>query len=59
MDKELLDKIDANNLKALAILKAVLFTLINDGDCTEFDIVSVLEAVQDYLTDTNNIFNTI
>lgn len=59
MKKELLNRIDANNLKASAILKSVLFTLINDGDCTEFDIVSALEAIQDYLIDTDNIFNTI
>lgn len=54
--KESINKIDDNNLKALAILKSVLFTLVNGGD-DDFDIVSALEAVQDYLTDTNEIFS--
>lgn len=54
---ESINKIDDNNLKALAILKSVLFTLMNGGDLDDFDIVSALEAVQDYLTDTNELFS--
>lgn len=54
-----LNRIDTNNMKALSILNAVLFALMNEGDCMEFDLVSALEAVQDYLTDTNELFNNI
>ncbi len=57
VEKELFNKIDSNNLKALGIIKHVLFALIHSGDCTELDVVSTLEAVQDYLVDTNDIFN--
>lgn len=53
--KESINRIDTNNMKALAILEGVLFTLTNGGD--NFDAVSALEAVQDYLIDTNKIFN--
>ena len=55
--KESINRIDTNNMKALAILESVLFTLTNGGDCDDFDAVSALEAVQDYLIDTNKIFN--
>lgn len=54
--KESIIKVDNNNLRALAILQCILFTLENGG-CSELDIVSALEVVQDYLIDTNNIFN--
>ena len=54
-----LNRIDTNNMKALAILNAVLFALMTEGDCMEFDVVSALEAVRDYLTDTNELFNNI
>lgn len=57
LKKESINRIDTNNMKALSILKSVLFTLINDGDCD--DLVSALEAIQDYLADTNDIFNAV
>lgn len=57
VEKESIIKIDDNNLKSLAILKSVLFTLTNGGDLDDFDIVSALEAVQDYLTNTNELFS--
>ena len=56
VEKESISRIDTNNMKALAILKSVLFALINDGDC---DVISALEAVQDYLIDTDNIFDAV
>lgn len=56
IDKESISRIDTNNMKALSILKSVLFTLMNDGEC---DVISALEAVQDYLTDTDNIFDAV
>ena len=55
--KELINKIDDNNLKALGIVKHMLFALMNGSDCVELDAVSTLEAVQDYLVDNNNIFS--
>ena len=56
IEKESISRIDTNNMKALSILKSVLFTLINDGDC---DVIPALEAVEDYLTDTNDIFDAV
>lgn len=52
-----IDKIDTNNMKALGIIKHVLFALMNGGDHNELDIVSSLEAVEDYLVDNNQIFS--
>ena len=57
MVKESIDKIDENNIKALGILKHTLFALTNGGDHNELDLVSTLEAVQDYLTENNQIFS--
>ena len=57
VNSELINKIDTNNMKALGILKCLLFTLTNGGDHKDFDVVSTLEAVQDYLVNTNNIFD--
>lgn len=54
--KESVSRIDTNNMKALAILQAVLTVLQNDGEC---DLISALEAVQDYLMDTNKIFDAV
>lgn len=50
-------KIDLNNMKALGILKHILFCLDNGGDTYSLDIVTTLEAVLDYLVDNNRIFN--
>lgn len=58
INQELLSKIDNNNLKALGIIKNILFTLVHGGDCNEHDVVSTLEAVQDYLADTSDIFSS-
>lgn len=55
--KELINRIDNNNLKALGIIKHILFALNNGADTTELDAVSTLEAVQDYLVNTNDIFD--
>ena len=55
--KESIEKIDDNNMKALGIIKHTLFALINGGDQNELDVVSTLEAVQDYLIDNNKIFS--
>ena len=52
-----INKVDDNNLKALGIIKHILFALMNGGDHNELDIVSSLEAVQDYLQDNNQIFS--
>ena len=57
MVKESIEKIDNNNMKALGIVKHILFTLMNGGDHNELDVVSTLEAVQDYLMDNNHIFS--
>ena len=55
--KETIEKIDNNNMKALGIIKHTLFALVQGGDHNELDVVSTLEAVQDYLMDNNRIFS--
>ena len=55
--KESIDIIDTNNMKALGIVKHVLFALMNGGDHNELDIVSTLEAAQDCLMENNRIFS--
>lgn len=50
-------KIDLNNMKALGILKHVLYCVDNGGDMNNLDIVTTLEAVLDYLIDNNRMFN--
>ena len=57
MVKKSIDKVDDNNMKALGIIKHTLFALTNGGDHNELDVVSTLEAVQDYLMDNNKIFS--
>lgn len=54
--KEQIEKIDVNNMKALAVVRALLFG-ITHGHVTDFDIISVLEVVQDYLADNNEVFD--
>jgi hypothetical protein len=50
-------KIDLNNMKALGILKHILYCIDNGGDMNNLDIVTTLEAVLDYLVDNNKMFN--
>ena len=57
MVKESINRIDDNNMKALGIVRHILFALMNGGDQNELDVVSTLEAVQDYLMDNNEIFS--
>ena len=57
--KKSIERVDDNNLKALGIIKHVLFALMNGGDHNELDIVSSLEAVEDYLVDNNQILSNL
>ncbi|MBR5583358.1 MAG: hypothetical protein IKW21_02395 [Lachnospiraceae bacterium] len=50
-------KIDSNNMKAMGILKHVLYCADNGGDATELDIVTTLEAVLDYLIENDHMLN--
>ena len=54
-----IEKVDSNNMKALGILKHILFCVNNGGDMEHLDIVTTLEAVYDYLVDNNRIFNEV
>jgi len=54
--KRQLERIDINNMKALAVVQALLFG-ITHGDANDFDITSTLEVIQDYLADNNAYFN--
>jgi hypothetical protein len=50
-------KLDYNNMKAMGVLKHVLYCADNGGDMTELDMVTTLEVVLDYLIENNRIFN--
>ena len=52
-----MEKVDLNNMKALGILKHVLFCINNGVDINSFDTITTLEAIYDYLVDNNRIFN--
>jgi hypothetical protein len=52
-----IEKVDLNNMKAMGILKHVLFCVGNGGDMYCLDTITTLEAVYDYLVDNNRIFN--
>ena len=54
--KKQLEKLDVNNMKALAVVQALLFALTH-GHADDFDVTSILEVVQDYLIDNNSFFN--
>ena len=54
--KTQIKKLDVNNMKALAVIRTLLFSITN-GSVNDFDVISVLEVVQDYLTDNNAFFN--
>ena len=54
-----MEKVDLNNMKAMGILKHILFCIDNGGDMHSLDTVTTLEAVYDYLVDNNRIFNEV
>ena len=54
--KKQMERLDANNMKALAVVQTLLFG-ITHGHVNDFDVTSVLEVIQDYLIDTNAFFN--
>jgi hypothetical protein len=54
--KKDIEKIDVNNMKALAVVQALLFA-ITHGYVGDFDIISSMEVIQDYLNDNNDFFN--
>ena len=57
MNEQQITKIDENNMKAKAILQSLIFALEKDADPgEEICILSMLEAVRDYLDDTNRMF---
>ena len=54
--KKQIEKVDVNNMKALAVLRSLLFS-ITHGHVNDFDVTSTLEVIQDYLVDNNTIFD--
>lgn len=57
MNEQQITKIDENNMKARAILQSLIFALEKDADLgEEICILPMLEAVKDYLDDTNRMF---
>ena len=53
--QELISKIDNNNIKAFSITELIIKALENGID--DFDIVSNLEVIKDYLKSNNIIFD--
>lgn len=61
MNEQQITKIDENNMKARAILQSLIFALEKDADpgeeiCILPMLEAMLEAMQDYLDDTNRMF---
>ena len=56
MTKKQIERLDVNNMKALAVVRALLFG-ITHGHVNDFDVTSTLEVVQDYLIDNNSFFD--
>ena len=54
--KKQIERIDVNNMKALAVVQALLYG-ITHGHVNDFDVASTLEVIQDYLIDNNAFFN--
>lgn len=54
-NQELISKIDNNNIKAFSITELIIKALENGID--DFDVVSNLEVVRDYLKSNNLIFD--
>ena len=50
-------KVDYNNMKAMGILKHVLYCADNGGDMTELDTVTTLEAALDCLVENDRIIS--
>ena len=53
-ENEIIEKVDANNTKALSIMELVIKALENGID--DFDLVSSLEAIRDYLKSNETVF---
>ena len=53
--KEIIEKIDCNNLKALELTNLIITALENGVD--NFDVVTNLEIVRDILKSNNVIFD--
>ena len=54
--KKQIEKLDVNNMKALAVVQILLFAITHES-VNDFDIISILEVIQDYLIDNNSFFN--
>lgn len=52
---EIMEKIDNNNVKAFSITELVIKALENGID--DFDVITNLEIVRDYLKSNNTIFD--
>lgn len=54
--KKHIERLDVNNMKALAVVQALLFA-ITHGHVSDFDVTSTLEVIQDYLNENNKFFD--
>lgn len=55
MSEEMIEKIDENNMKALAILNNMLAVFAYDPD-SEMDVLHLLEVVHELINANNEIF---
>ena len=49
------ERIDANNLKALKIVSLAILALENGHD--DFNVIDILEVIKDYLSSNDKIFD--
>lgn len=51
----IINKIDENNMKALSVVKTLLYAVENG--CTNIDFISLVGVVHDYLQSNDRIFD--
>lgn len=50
-----MEQLDANNLKALKIVSLAILALENGHD--DFNVIEILEVIKDYLSSNDEIFD--
>lgn len=53
----MINKIDENNMKALSIVKTLLFAV--ESGCEDIDYLSIISVLHDYLQSNDKMFNEI
>lgn len=51
----MIDKIDENNMKALSVVKSLLYAV--ECGCDDIDYISLIGVIHDYLKENDKIFD--